>query len=142
MTVTTFYRLCVWMPVVIPAVLIVLIRTLGLGDLGVAVEMVAYSLLYGGIPYIALALWATWWIGGQPEPEIRRMMFRAPLLMLAVFVPLALFVGVVVGALVPFAAVAALGGVVILLLGYAYVGLTEWLRTELGTRVRPLEENS
>jgi hypothetical protein len=92
-------------------------------------SVVAYrTLFYGGVPYIALALWATWWIGGRPEPEIRRLMFLAPLFMLGVFVPLALLVGLVVGPLVPWVGVAGLGAIVIVVLGYSYVGLTEVLR--------------
>lgn len=30
---------------------------------------------------------ATWWVGGRPEAAIRRLMFRAPLLTIALFVP-------------------------------------------------------
>jgi len=111
MTVTTVYRLCIWLPIVVPAILIVVVNLFGLSDpVGYVGEMVAYSLLYGGIPYTLLGLWATWWVGGRPEPEVRRLMFRAPLLMVAVFVPLSLMVGLIVGAFV------------IILLGYTYVG--------------------
>jgi hypothetical protein len=95
---------------------------------GVLLELLAYSLLYGGLPYAVLAIWATWWIGGRPESEIRRLMFRAPLLMAAVFVTLALVVGIAVGRLGPFVAVAIYGLLIILPLGYAYVGVTVLLR--------------
>lgn len=122
------------MPVLLPAVLIIVVNLFGLRDIvGVVGEMLAYSLLYGGIPYVALAVWATWWVGGRTESDIRRLMFRAPLLMLAAFVPLALVVGLVVGAPGPFAAVAMLGGVVIILLGYSYVGLAVLLRSQIGS---------
>ena len=56
----------------------------------------ANRLEYGGLPHAVLAIWATWWIGGRLEPEIRRLMFRAPFLMAAFFVPLALVVGLAV----------------------------------------------
>lgn len=95
--------------------------------------MVAYSLLYGGLPYAALALWGTWWVGGRPEDEIKRLMLRAPLLVVAVFV-LALTIGLVVGNAGPYIGVALLGAAVILSLGYSYVGLALWLRRALGPR--------
>jgi hypothetical protein len=39
------------------------------------------SLLYGGVPYAPLAIWATWWIGGKNEAQIRRLVVEARLLM-------------------------------------------------------------
>ena len=62
-------------------------------------------------------------------------MLRAPLLMVAVFVPTALIAGLAVGALKPFVAVAILGAVVIIPVGYAYVGVVMLLRESLGRRV-------
>lgn len=136
MSATALYRLCIWLPLVVPAAAIGVARALdvGLADV-LLVEMLAYSVLYGGVPYAALAAWATWWVGGRTEDEIRRLMFRAPLLMAGVFAPLALVLGIAVGAPSPFAAVAALGCVVILLLGYCYVGLTLLLRWSLRARL-------
>ncbi len=129
MSVTTFYRLCLWLPLVAPAVLIVLVDTFALEDAeGWVGELVGYSLFYGGIPYLPLAAWATWWVGGRSESDIRRLMFRAPLYLLGLFVPLALLIGVGVGAVEPWAGVAGLGAVVILVLGYSYVALTALLR--------------
>jgi hypothetical protein len=130
-----FYRLCIWLPIVVPTVLILVYGMFGLriSD-GIVAEMVAYSLLYGGLPYAALALWGTWWVRGRPEDEIKRLMLRAPLLMVAVFVALALTVGLVVGNLRPYIGVALLGAAVILPLGYSYVGLALLLRRALGPR--------
>jgi hypothetical protein len=51
-------------------------------------------------------------------------MFRAPLLMAALFAALSLLIGLVVRRPGPFAALALLGTAVIILLGYAYVGVT------------------
>ena len=127
------------MPIAVPALLIAIMAIARSGDAGVLAEVVGYSLLWGGIPYIALAIWATWWIGGRPEAEIRRLMFRAPLLMMAIFVPLALVLGVIVGAPVPFLGVAVLGAVSILALGYGYVGLTALLRSDFEERIYQAE---
>jgi len=135
MSIYTVYRACIWLPVLVPAAVIALAKALDLrlSD-GIVGEVLGYSLLYGGIPYAVLAAWASWWIGGRPESSIRRLMLRAPLLMVAVFVPTALVVGLVVGAAEPFAGVALLGAAVIIPLGYAYVGLAVLLRRSLGPR--------
>jgi hypothetical protein len=37
----------------------------------------------GGLPYALLALGLLWWMHGKSEPQIRRAMFIAPLLMVA-----------------------------------------------------------
>lgn len=133
MSIRTFYRVCIWLPILVPAILIGSARvlTFRLASGPVILEFLAYSLLYGGIPYAVLAAVATWWVGRKDEEQIRHVMYRAPLLMLAVFVPLALMLGLVAGAVVPFAAVAGLGALVILLLGYGYVALTVVLRYAL-----------
>jgi len=135
MSTHAIYRLCIWLPILVPAALIVAAYTLDLklAD-GVIWEVLAYSLVYGGLPYSVLAIWATWWVGQHDEVEIRRLMFRAPLLMTAVFVPLMLVVGFAVAAPGPFAGVALLGAQVIVVLGYAYVGLAVLLRRLLGRR--------
>ncbi len=135
MSIYTIYRVCIWLPILVPAALILVVNAAGVrlaADVGVVGEMIAYSLIWGGLPYAVLAAWATWWVGGRPEPAIRRLMFRAPLLMVAVFVPLALVTGLAVGALGPFTGVAVLGAAVIMLLGYGYVGLAIALRHSLG----------
>lgn len=129
------YRLSIWLPLLLPAVVIAVARTFGfrLGG-GLLWAMLASSLLWGGPPYSVLALWATWWVGRHSEVEIRRMMLRAPLLMGSIFVPLALVLGLSVGAPGPFTAVAVLGLIHILLLGYGYVGIAILLRRGLGPR--------
>jgi hypothetical protein len=137
MSIYTIYRVCIWLPILVPAALILVVNAVGVrlaADVGVVGEMIAYSLIWGGLPYAVLAAWATWWVGGRPEAAIRQLMFRAPLLMVAVFVPLALATGLAVGALGPFTGVAVLGAAVIMLLGYAYVGLAVALRHGLGPR--------
>jgi hypothetical protein len=96
--------------------------------------MLASSLLWGGLPYVLLGIWAFWWVGRHSEMEIRRLMIRAPLLMSGIFVPLALILGIAVDAPSQFAAVALLGVIHILLLGYGYVGIAILLRRGLGPR--------
>jgi hypothetical protein len=138
MTVHTLYRSCIWLPLVVPAVCLGVYLLLGLSPAnGVIVEVLVYSLVYGGIPYGLLALWATWWVGGRSEAAIRRLMFLAPLLMIALFAVLALAAGIGVGQVRMFSAVAALGSVVILVLGYAYVALTVMIRELAGSRLAP-----
>jgi hypothetical protein len=129
MSAVSIYRLAIWLPLLVPALVILVARTfaLRLAD-GLLWELLAYSLLYGGVPYYFLAIWATWWVGRHAEAEIRRLMVRAPLLMASIFVPLALILGFVVGAPGPFAAVAVLGLLSILVLGYSYVGIAVLLR--------------
>ena len=133
------YRVCIWLPIVVPVTLILVANLLGLRlASGVVVEAIAYSLIWGGLPYAALATWATWWVAAQPEAKIRRLMFRAPLLMVAVFAPLALVVGLTLSlgygldAFRAWSVVALVGAVVILILGYAYVGLAILLRHSFG----------
>ena len=135
MSIHRIYRACIWLPLFVPAVLLLIVSLFGLRlPAGVVGEMIAYSLVWGGLPYTVLAVWATWWVGGRPETEIRRLMFRAPLLMVTVFVPLALATGLGVGAPGPFTGVALLGAAVIVLLGYCYVLVTMLLRHVLGPR--------
>ena len=129
------YTLCIWLPVIVPATVILVFNSVGLrlSD-GVVAEVLAYSLIYGGVPYSVLAAWATWWIRGRTEADIRWLMLRAPGLMVAIFAPLAVVVGVAVGNVGPFVAVAVVGSLMILLLGYAYVGVAVLLRYVLGPR--------
>jgi hypothetical protein len=135
MSTVSVYRLSIWLPILVPAIVIVIAKTVGLRLAeGLLWEMLAYSLLYGGLPYTFLAIWATWWVGRHSEVEIRRLMIRAPLLMGSIFVPAALIVGFAVDAPGPLAAVAALGLLNILVLGYGYVSMALLLRRGLGPR--------
>jgi hypothetical protein len=133
MSVSAFYRLCIWLPILVPASVIVYARLneVNLAD-GIVLEVLAYSFWYGGLPYALLATWATVWVGGRSEAEVRRLMFRAPFLFAGVFAVLVLVVGVIVGASRQFAALAIFGCLIILPLGYAYVGAVVMLRRVLG----------
>jgi hypothetical protein len=136
LSVPAVYRVAIWMPIIVPALLIALSLAVGLRlpAIGLVFEIVAYSLLYGGVPYTLLAVWGTFWVGGRAEPEIRRLMFRAPFMMMVLFALMALVTGAVVGDFRPFAALALLGAIVSIPLGYAYVGLAVLLRRWLGPR--------
>ena len=134
MSTVSIYRLSIWLPILVPATVIAVAKTSGLRLAeGLLWEMLAYSLLYG-LPYAFLAIWATWWVGRHSEAEIRRLMIRSPLLMGGIFAPAALMLGFAVDAPGPFAAVAVLGLLSILVLGYGYVALAVLLRRGLGPR--------
>ena len=90
------------------------------------------SLIYGGIPYLLLALWATWWIGEHTEPEIRRRALVAPLLMIAAWSVFALIPTIASRKIEMFFGLVGLGAVFSLVLGYAYVALVFGLRALLG----------
>lgn len=134
------YRLCVWMPLLVPAVVAGLVHGLGMvvevGPASKVVQVLLGSLLYGGVPYAALALWATWWIGGKDERQIKRLMFVAPLLMVSLFLVLSTTVGFVVGQPVAFITLGVIGALVIIPLGYGYVGLVLLLRDEVGSQLQ------
>ena len=128
-----FYRLAVWLPLLVPAAVAVAYHGLGWRPEAAAgqkfVQLMLISLLYGGVPYALLAIWATWWVGGRTESEISRLMYRAPFLMAVFYFPFALVVGTVAGApLGPLLAAGGLGAIVSLLLGFAYVALIVLLR--------------
>ena len=131
MTVLRFYRLSLWLPIVVPALEMVAFSMLGIGaaQTGWALEAVAWSLIVGGVPYAALALWARTWMRDRSEAEIRRLMLLSPLLMVALFGALALGIGLAEGR-APGAAFrfALLGASVIIPLGYAYVAIVALLR--------------
>jgi hypothetical protein len=135
--VESIYRVGIWLPLVVPAILALVTRGAGVfvpGDsaLGKVAQVLLSSLLYGGVPYAILAVWATWWIGGRPESAIRRLMFRAPLFMAAFFFIVAAAVGVIVGEPRSFLALGVLGAIVAIPLGYFYVFCVVLMREELG----------
>lgn len=135
-SVPTFYRLSLWLPLVVPAIVAGLVHGVGLvigtGPLQKVVQILLASLLYGSVPYALLALWATWWVGGRDESEITRVMMVSPPLMAATFATVAVATGLAVGQVVPFLAVAGLGAVISIPLGYGYVGIVALLREEFG----------
>jgi len=135
MAVESIYRACIWLPLLAP----ILMFALGFGSASGRwiFEVIGWSFWVGGIPYAALALWARRWIRGRSESEIRMLMFVAPLLFAAMFFPLAVAYGLIVGLPGPWLGVAWWGVEVILPLGYAYVLLTLVLRLVLSPFILP-----
>ncbi|HYN09543.1 MAG TPA: hypothetical protein VES67_19315 [Vicinamibacterales bacterium] len=132
MSVQTFYRLAVWLPLAVPGVAVVIVHGLGLRATGTALDnilqLLLVSLVYGGIPYAPIAVWATIWIGGRTEKEIRRRALRAPIWMIVTFLLFSAWLAIVSANLVMAAAVFVLGVIVILPLGYFYVAMVFALR--------------
>ena len=143
MKVRTFYRLMVWLPLAVPALLV------GARRIGVPLDVVPIkffagillgSLLYAGPLYAILAVCVTFWIWNRDEPEIERLMLRAPLIMAVAFWPFALAMGVAAGiaAGVPmsvYVALGVLGSVMSVIVGYGYVAVVLVPRRTLGTRL-------
>lgn len=96
------------------------------------VQLLLVSGIYGGLPYAALAAWATWWIDGRSEPEIRLRALQAPLLMVLTWLAAAAAIGMIVRGADMFLGLAALGTLATLSLGYMYVALVFLLRRWLG----------
>jgi len=147
MTVQAFYKCAVWLPLVVPAIVAVAVHAVGLHPSSPPVvqfvQLLLISFLYGGIPYAVMAAYGTWWIDRRPESQIRRRAMRAPLWMLAAWLPFAAFIGALSGRVEIFLGLAGFGAVVIFPLGYAYVALVfllrrwldrlEWLATSPST---------
>jgi hypothetical protein len=134
MTVQRFYRAMLWLPIVVPAGLIAVFIMAGWGaaDAGGFTEAIAWSLIVGGLPYAALALWANFWMDGRDEHEIRRLMFVSPLLMVGAFAVYAALLGALEGrSLRSVGALAWFGGSYVIPFGYAYVGIALLLRRVL-----------
>lgn len=143
MRVRTFYRAVVWLPLVVPGVLVVL------RQLGVPLDVVPFkffsqvllgSLLYAGPLYAIVAICATVWIWNRDEPEIERFMLRSPLIMAMAFVPFALAMGIGAHAaagvpLSVYIAFGLLGAVMSIFVGYGYVAVVLLLRRMLGERL-------
>ena len=106
------------------------VRPTGVFD--VPFELLTYSLIYGGIPYLIAAIVATIWIDRRPEADIRRLAVRAPFVVIAAWIPLIGYIAIRAGSFPMFAGLLALGGGAIIALGYAYVALTFALRAMLG----------
>ena len=136
MSVHAFYRIVVWVPILVPALAAVMAHGFGFRPVSPtgrkALQLLLMMFFFGGAPYTALALWATFWIGRRPEREILWKSLQAPLLMATAFaVPSAvLFVLSRSGEMaLGFFAYGAVSSVVV---GFAFVGLTLAVREVLG----------
>lgn len=131
----TVYRLTLWLPLLVPAVVAYAVHGLDLHPTGILRKLVQFllmSLLYGGIPYAVLAVYAMWWIDDRPEPELRRGALMAPLWMVMAWLPVAALVGLAYYRMDIFLGLFALGAGLALTLGYAYVALAFTIRQLIG----------
>jgi hypothetical protein len=83
-----YYRVAIWLPIIVPAMLWAGVHAFGMPKsdlLGGVVAMLLLSLLNGGVPYAALAVWATWRARSLDDAGMRRMVWGAPVLMLVPF---------------------------------------------------------
>lgn len=139
MRVQTFYRCALWLPLLLPALTAFIVH--GAGDIPATepahtlVELLLYSGIYGGLPYLVLAVFGTWWIDDRPEARIRRQALLAPLWMVAIWIPTAAIPAALARELDMFIGLVGLGTAVILALGYAYVALVFLMRRVLYSRM-------
>lgn len=100
----TFYRIAVWLPFLLPALVVIDMHVLqwrwSLSVLGPLVQFPLGMFLYGGPAYVPLALGASFWLRGKSRDEIHRMAIRAPWLMLPPYAVLSIYLLVVSGELV------------------------------------------
>jgi hypothetical protein len=126
MTTVQFYRAYVCAPLVFGGAALAAFSA-GWEPTGVVAGSIAgplaTSVLFGGIPYAVLAVWATWWLGGKNERQILRLALRMPLLMIAIYAPWAMVYEGLINTIMDGASFAMWGAAYALLIGYAYVGL-------------------
>jgi hypothetical protein len=135
----TFYRLSVWLPLALPAVVIIFMNLTQWrpgGMLGVVLQLIGYSGIVGGVPYLALAIWAMFWIGSRPEREIRVRAIIAPLVMVLILLPWPVLIGIH-SRFESGMSVFMLAAGASLALGYAYVAIVFALRALLFGRMDP-----
>jgi hypothetical protein len=125
MSLHTFYRLSVWLPLALPGLAALLVHGLGFGPTGSSfdkvLQILLISLLYGGVPYAPIAIWASFWIASRAEHDIRRQALRAPLWMILMFLLFVAVLAIKSEQLVAAALVFVLGVIAILTLGFLYV---------------------
>jgi hypothetical protein len=137
LSIQTFYRLSLWLPLLVPALVAVAVHGLGLPPL-FPIPLLLASLLYGGLPYAAVAIAGTFWIGRRPEHEILRQANRTPLWMVAAYPPFCVLIGWRSGEIGMPVVLFMTGAVVIVGLGYTYVFLVYAMRAMLFGDFRPL----
>jgi hypothetical protein len=145
--VRAFYRAAIWLPIVLPAAIVFAKNQFGwpIGRSPLILflfQILAFSLVYGGIPYFILAVWGSVALKNRSEAQIERLMYRAPLLMASLVVPfyLAIGSGLALGArslspLEAYLAVSLMGAATAIPLGYVYVGIVMILRRIFGRRL-------
>jgi len=142
------YRAAIWLPMTVPVAGIaagyLFKRSADPPSIVAFVsQILASSLVYGGIPYVILAVWASARIKDRSEAEIEELMYRAPLLMAGLVFSLYLVVGAGLALarhsrspLEAFLAVGVTGAVTAIPLGYAYVGVVMMFRRVFDRRIQ------
>ena len=135
----TFYRIAVWLPFVLPSLVVIDTHVIGsrwlLSLIGPFVQFPLMMFLYGAPAYVPLAIWATLWVRRKTRSEIRQMAIRAPWLMVPAFLALSIYLLVRSGDLAMPAGFFVLGSIVSVVLGYSIVLATfgvERLLEEVG----------
>lgn len=125
MTTVQFYRGYVWTPLVLGGAVLAAFSAGWEPTAAVAIIAgpLGVSVFFGGIPYAALAAWATWWLGGKNERQILKLAPKMPLLMIGIYALSAILYGALTNGIMDGASFAMWGTAYTLLIGYAYVGL-------------------
>ena len=135
MTIQRFYRISIWLPVIVALAAGLFLRVFSVRP-GGAVQGVLLILFVSGVLYIPFALLATWWIRKCDEYDIRRVMFVMPLLITVVAFLVCVVVMLIGGGMAAGLEVAAAAMTFILPIGYAWVLIIVLLRL----LVRPTDE--
>ena len=126
-----YYRAAIWAPLALTVILWLGTKAFGYpiwSSLATVVVMLMFLAQYGGIPYVTVAVWATWRARSLDEASIQRMAWTVPALILMVFLPFAFVIGALIGDVSTGFAFFAIGAVYILAAGYLYVAFVLMLR--------------
>ena len=140
MSLQAFYRVCLLLPLAPPALVVFLVHGLGMPvppePLESLFQLLLGSLLFGGLPYLVIAIIGMVWIGRWSEAQLRRRALQAPLWMIVAFLIMPILLVLRVGPLDMALGVFVLGAICILVLGYVYVMIVFGLRDLAGDRIR------
>ena len=146
MRLRTYYICAILVPLVIFAAVAAAggddrYSTLGLGPGATVRWLYPRSAIRELVAYAAVALWLLWTLHHRTLPEFQRAVWRAPVLLVLIHLLFPLVVILANG--VMRTVVAEQGGRILLrlmvrlLVGFGYVGLTEWVRRQLPLRETP-----
>ena len=120
----TFYRIALWLPVVLPSLIVLDVHVGSRWSeslVGPLVQLPLMMFVFGVPTYAPLAIWATFWLRGKTRRQVHHMAIRAPWLMVPLFLLLSLYLLLRSGDLVMPAAFFVLGSAVSVVLGYSVV---------------------
>lgn len=133
MTVISFYRRSLWLPIALPLVVTALQGAIPAGQVKESLGLLPLSLVFGGAPYAIAAVILFLWMSDKPPRKVRRISFVFPLALAIVITLVFSALGLVGTAAGGHAAADALNlgvvfGLFTLLIGYPYVLLVELIR--------------